>query len=62
MEEYDGIATLATHLRQNVDVAFMHRVDFSAPCPFPEEAAADASERASDRMQHRWIEPLISAC
>lgn len=38
MEEYDGIAILATNLRQNLDEAFIRRLAFSIHFPFPEEA------------------------
>jgi SpoVK/Ycf46/Vps4 family AAA+-type ATPase len=37
MEEYDGIAILATNLRQNIDEAFLRRVKFSIEFPFPDE-------------------------
>ena len=38
MEEYDGIAILATNLRQNLDDAFMRRLQFIVEFPFPDEA------------------------
>ena len=37
MEEYDGIAILATNLRQNIDDAFLRRVQFIIEFPFPDE-------------------------
>lgn len=37
MEEYDGIAILATNLRQNVDEAFLRRLQFIIEFPFPDE-------------------------
>ena len=37
MEEYDGIAILATNLRNNMDEAFVRRLKFSVEFPFPEE-------------------------
>ncbi|MCQ3932153.1 MAG: hypothetical protein DPW16_17010 [Chloroflexi bacterium] len=37
MESYDGIAILATNLRQNLDEAFTRRLDFLVDFPFPEE-------------------------
>jgi SpoVK/Ycf46/Vps4 family AAA+-type ATPase len=37
MEDYDGIAILATNLRQNLDEAFTRRLDFMVDFPFPEE-------------------------
>jgi AAA+ superfamily predicted ATPase len=38
MEQYQGIAILATNLRQNMDEAFVRRLAFSIPFPFPDEA------------------------
>jgi SpoVK/Ycf46/Vps4 family AAA+-type ATPase len=38
MEEYDGVAILATNLRQNLDESFMRRLAFTVHFPFPEEA------------------------
>jgi hypothetical protein len=37
MEEYDGIAILATNLRQNLDEAFVRRLAFTVHFPFPDE-------------------------
>jgi SpoVK/Ycf46/Vps4 family AAA+-type ATPase len=37
MEEYDGIAILATNLRQNLDEAFMRRLHAVIDFPFPDE-------------------------
>ena len=37
MEEYDGIAILATNLRQNMDEAFTRRMRFIIEFPFPDE-------------------------
>ena len=37
MEEYDGIAILATNLRTNMDDAFIRRLKFSVEFLFPEE-------------------------
>jgi ATP-dependent 26S proteasome regulatory subunit len=37
MEEYEGIAILATNLRQNLDEAFIRRVRFIIEFPFPDE-------------------------
>jgi SpoVK/Ycf46/Vps4 family AAA+-type ATPase len=37
MEEYEGIAILATNLRQNLDEAFMRRLRFIVDFPFPDE-------------------------
>jgi hypothetical protein len=36
IEAYDGIAILATNLRQNLDEAFTRRIDFLIDFPFPE--------------------------
>lgn len=38
MEEYEGLAILATNLRQNLDEAFVRRLAFSMQFPFPDEA------------------------
>jgi hypothetical protein len=38
MEEYDGIAVLATNLRKNIDEAFLRRMQFIIEFPFPDEA------------------------
>jgi ATP-dependent 26S proteasome regulatory subunit len=37
MEEYDGIAILASNLRQNLDESFVRRLAFTVHFPFPEE-------------------------
>lgn len=37
MEEYEGIAILATNLRQNMDEAFVRRMRFIIEFPFPDE-------------------------
>lgn len=37
MEEYEGIAILATNLRQNIDEAFIRRMRFIVEFPFPDE-------------------------
>jgi SpoVK/Ycf46/Vps4 family AAA+-type ATPase len=37
MEEYDGIAILATNMRNNMDDAFIRRLKFSIEFPFPDE-------------------------
>jgi SpoVK/Ycf46/Vps4 family AAA+-type ATPase len=38
MEDYEGVAILATNLRQNLDEAFVRRLAFSIQFPFPDEA------------------------
>jgi SpoVK/Ycf46/Vps4 family AAA+-type ATPase len=37
MDQYDGIAILATNLRQNMDEAFIRRLQFVVEFPFPDE-------------------------
>src|SRR5207249_6677407 len=37
MEEYQGISILATNLRQNLDEAFMRRLQAVVEFPFPDE-------------------------
>jgi len=37
MEQYEGIAILATNLRQNMDEAFTRRLQFIVEFPFPDE-------------------------
>ena len=37
MEQYEGIAILATNLRQNLDEAFVRRLAFIVQFPFPDE-------------------------
>ena len=37
MEEYEGLAILATNLRQNLDEAFLRRLAFVVHFPFPDE-------------------------
>jgi SpoVK/Ycf46/Vps4 family AAA+-type ATPase len=38
MEAYDGLAILATNLRQNLDEAFIRRLAFTIHFPFPDES------------------------
>lgn len=38
MEEYEGLAILATNLRQNLDDSFLRRLAFTICFPFPDEA------------------------
>ena len=38
MEQYDGLAILATNLRQHMDEAFTRRLQFLVEFPFPDEA------------------------
>ena len=42
MEEYEGIAILATNLRQNMDEAFTRRLQFIVEFPFPDEHLREA--------------------
>jgi SpoVK/Ycf46/Vps4 family AAA+-type ATPase len=37
MEQYEGVAILATNLRQNMDDAFVRRLQFVVEFPFPDE-------------------------
>ncbi|MBN1965702.1 MAG: AAA family ATPase [Anaerolineae bacterium] len=37
MESYDGVAILATNLRENLDQAFVRRLAFAVHFPFPDE-------------------------
>lgn len=37
MEQFDGLAVLATNLKQNLDDAFARRLTFTVTFPFPEE-------------------------
>jgi SpoVK/Ycf46/Vps4 family AAA+-type ATPase len=37
MEEYDGVAILATNLRRNLDESFVRRLAFTVHFPFPDE-------------------------
>jgi len=37
MEEYEGVAILATNLRQHLDEAFVRRMHFIVEFPFPDE-------------------------
>ncbi|MEO0564237.1 MAG: ATP-binding protein, partial [Chloroflexota bacterium] len=37
IEDYDGVAIMATNLRQNLDEAFTRRLDFMIDFPFPDE-------------------------
>ncbi|MBF2050532.1 MAG: ATP-binding protein [Elainella sp. C42_A2020_010] len=39
MEEYTGVSVLATNLRQNIDDAFIRRIQAIVEFPFPDEAA-----------------------
>ena len=39
MEQYEGIAILATNLRGNLDESFTRRLSFTIHFPFPDEAA-----------------------
>jgi SpoVK/Ycf46/Vps4 family AAA+-type ATPase len=38
MEQFDGLAILATNLKQNLDEAFARRLTFTVNFPFPEAA------------------------
>ncbi|WP_168210704.1 ATP-binding protein [Persicimonas caeni] len=38
MEEYDGVAILATNLKKNLDEAFLRRIQFSVEFPLPSQS------------------------
>ena len=38
LDSFDGLAVLATNLRQNIDAAFVRRMDFVIDFPLPDEA------------------------
>lgn len=38
MEEYEGVAILATNLRKNMDDAFVRRLQFTVEFPFPDQS------------------------
>ncbi len=42
IEDYDGVAIMATNLRQNLDDAFTRRLDFMIDFPFPEPDSREA--------------------
>ncbi|MEQ8677304.1 MAG: ATP-binding protein [Aggregatilineales bacterium] len=46
IEDYDGVAILATNLRQNLDEAFTRRLDFVITYPFPD---TDSRKRIWER-------------
>ncbi len=48
IEEYDGVVILTSNLRQNLDDAFMRRLQFSVEFPFPDEEA----------RQHIWAKAM----
>jgi hypothetical protein len=39
MEQYEGLSLLATNLRKNLDDAFIRRLAFTVPFPFPDDAS-----------------------
>jgi ATP-dependent 26S proteasome regulatory subunit len=39
VEPFDGIAMLASNLRENLDAGFIHRLAFTVDFPFPDEAS-----------------------
>ena len=55
MEEYEGVAILATNLRQNLDDAFMRRLALHRRVPVPRRGEPrGASGQASGRPRRRW--------
>ena len=53
MEEYEGVAILATNLRQNIDDAFMRRLRFIVDFPFPDEEHRRADLAAASGRRER---------
>ncbi|HEU4347617.1 MAG TPA: aminotransferase class V-fold PLP-dependent enzyme, partial [Actinoplanes sp.] len=47
MEQYEGIAILATNLRQNLDEAFTRRLQFVIDFPFPDDTQREGIWRVS---------------
>ena len=47
MEQYEGIAILATNLRHNLDEAFLRRLQFVVDFPFPDDAQREGIWRVS---------------
>jgi hypothetical protein len=41
IEQYEGVAVLATNLRQNMDESFLRRLQFVVEFPFPDEPARE---------------------
>jgi SpoVK/Ycf46/Vps4 family AAA+-type ATPase len=56
MEEYRGIAILATNLRQSLDKAFLRRMQFVVEFPFP---ANERREKLWD-MVWRWFRRILN--
>ena len=54
MEEYEGVAILATNLRQNLDDAFVRRLPFVVDFPFPEEDDRRRIWAAPGRPSSPW--------
>ncbi|MGW0809091.1 ATP-binding protein [Nonomuraea sp. NPDC002799] len=67
MERYDGIAILATNLRENLDDAFLRRLHFVVEFPMPDDAhrermwrgflppEAPVNEGADDGVDHAFL-------
>ena len=69
MEQYEGIAILATNLRQHLDDAFIRRLAFVVDFPFPDDAErrriwrAQPGQRAAGRRgRPRPRRPRTSGC
>ena len=69
MEQFDGLAILATNLKQNLDEAFARRLTFTVNFPFPEESGTTApvgtlwpprAPRGED-VDLRWFARRVSA-
>jgi ATPase family protein associated with various cellular activities (AAA) len=54
MEEFEGLAILATNLRQNLDDAFTRRLAFTVHFPFPDEDERHRIWSETGRKNCRW--------
>lgn len=63
MEEYDGISVLATNLLNNIDEAFLRRINYVIKFPFPDSEYREKIWRAtipsetplSDDVDFKWL-------
>lgn len=63
MEEYDGISVMATNLLNNIDEAFLRRINYVIKFPFPDAEYREKIWRAtfpketplSDDLDFRWL-------
>ena len=47
LDSFDGLVVLTTNLRQNIDAAFLRRMDFVVEFPLPDEAGPDPAVAAA---------------